>query len=546
MNLPPSMKHPVRGASCLSARFLVILLPCFVLSVVPLQAAAADSPESEEGTSADSLTGQETEARREQYINHYCGGCHPVPSPEVLPRAVWPAVVREMAIMAEERMGEPFITDEVASNVAEYYVGNAPESLPRLPLIPDTDQSLSFHDQAFGRRSPVPLIVNIHEVDLGIHDGKEFLVCDGENNTVSLLYRDGINWHERVLLNAPVPAHTEVVDFDGDGDRDIIVAALGVFPPLPAATGKIILLRRESREVFTAEILLEDVGRITDARPVDFDNDGDYDIAVAIFGGGDVGEVAWLENLGEDNFEQHTLLKAPGALNVSPVDLNQDGKMDIVTLMAQEHEAVVGFVNQGQGQFETVLLARFMHPVSGSTSLRVVDLDGDGDDDILFTNGDAHDIDSEPKPYHGVQWLENKGDLEFQPRDVGRLYGAATAAAGDMDGDGDLDIVASSWDNFWDEPGRQTMVWFENDGNQEFTPRRLLDQRPGIVTFELTDMTGDGRLDIIAGQFHYESLAAQINALVRDVPDPTRNIQDESDRFLRIITQEADDDGPGQ
>ena len=41
-------------------------------------------------------------------------------------------------------------------------------------------------------------------------------------------------------------------------------------------------------------------------------------------------------------------------------------------------------------------------------------LDSDGDADIVWANGDAFiAIDYRPLPTHGLQWLENKGNLEF-------------------------------------------------------------------------------------------------------------------------------------
>ena len=54
------------------------------------------------------------------------------------------------------------------------------------------------------------------------------------------------------------------------------------------------------------------------------------------------------------------------------------------------------------------------------------------DDDIL-------------KPYHGIQWLENKGRLRFERASAGAPAGAHTAVAADLDGDGDLDVVASAF-----------------------------------------------------------------------------------------------------
>ena len=68
-----------------------------------------------------------------------------------------------------------------------------------------------------------------------------------------------------------------------------------------------------------------------------------------------------------------------------------------------------------------------------------------------------------------------------------------------MDGDGDLDVVAGSWLNFWDDPRRQSLVLFENDGNKGFTRRGILSRPTGIVALALEDVTGDDRIDVVAG-----------------------------------------------
>jgi hypothetical protein len=147
----------------------------------------------------------------------------------------------------------------------------------------------------------------------------------------------------------------------------------------------------------------------------------------------------------------------------------------------------------------------------GSTSMNVVDLDRDGDADILFTNGDAFDLQTDPKPYHGVQWLENDGKGVFRYHDIGRFYGAADAEAADMDGDGDIDVVASSWVTYWNEPGHYALVWYENDGRQKFTARPISDRPAGLVTLQLLDVNGDGALDIVAGALRMDLMFASLN-----------------------------------
>ena len=80
-------------------------------------------------------------------------------------------------------------------------------------------------------------------------------------------------------------------------------------------------------------------------------------------------------------------------------------------------------------------------PAWGSSGIQVVDFDKDGDPDVLMTNGDTFD-DMLPKPYHGIQWLENRGTFPFTAHTLATLAGVLRAQAVDLDGDGDLDVVA--------------------------------------------------------------------------------------------------------
>jgi len=445
-------------------------------------------------------------------VNQYCGACHKVPPPSVMPKKFWPRAVKAMADLAENNMGAPFIPQKALQEITAYYYGSSPQKLPVLPYYQNKPNTPIFKTSEITAKTALPLVVNIKAVQLDSKNKAEFLIADAQKNQVLLLSHTDKGWQEKVLANIQVPSHTEVVDYDQDGDKDIIIAALGIMQPSEALAGKILLLRNNGSGTFSQETILKNVGRITDARPVDLDNDGDLDIAVAVFGGGNIGEIAWLENVGNGKHIKHDIISASGALNVSIVDLNNDGKMDIVSLIAQEYEMVFALINQGAGKFKQVSLAEAPHPMFGSTGLKIVDLDNDKDPDILFTNGDAHDLHMDPKPYHGVQWLENKGDFNFQYHNIGRFYGAATAVAGDIDNDGDLDVVAGSWNNYWQDDKRQSLVWFENDGKQNFTRQNIAARPKSIVSFELQDITGDGRLDIIAGVFRMDLLIKMMMA----------------------------------
>src|SRR5262249_26088025 len=107
-----------------------------------------------------------------------------------------------------------------------------------------------------------------------------------------------------------------------------------------------------------------------------------------------------------------------------------------------------------------------------------------------------------PQPWHGCIWFRNQGDWKFEPRELCHLAGTYAVAAGDVDGDGDLDVVMASMFNDWRQPGAASLVWLENDGRQNFTPWQIADRPTTLATIACGDLNGDGRADIVAGGLH--------------------------------------------
>ena len=85
---------------------------------------------------------------------------------------------------------------------------------------------------------------------------------------------------------------------------------------------------------------------------------------------------------------------------------------------------------------------------------------------------------------------------------MARFYGVYRAVAGDLDNDGDLDIVAASLFKQWEDQIRQSLIWLENDGSHQFTPRAITNRPSHLVTVDLGDLNGDGLIDIVAGGMH--------------------------------------------
>jgi len=266
--------------------------------------------------------------------------------------------------------------------------------------------------------------------------------------------------------------------------------------------GSVIVLENDGRQHFTPHVVAEHIARVADVQPGDLDGDGDIDLAVAGFGYDD-GETSWLENKGDWKFEQHVLLRLSGPINAVISDLNRDRFPDIVALVSQEWEEIWAFPNDGRGHFTQKMLWGSTNPDCGSTWISVVDLDGDGDPDILYSNGDAFDYaPANSRPWQGVQWLENKGSLQFEVHRLTDLPGASSPQAADIDGDGDLDIVVVSANNDWDNPDAPSLVWLENNGRMQFTRHTIASSPTHLQTVAVGDLDGDGKLDFVTGGMH--------------------------------------------
>ena len=128
------------------------------------------------------------------------------------------------------------------------------------------------------------------------------------------------------------------------------------------------------------------------------------------------------------------------------------------------------------------------------------DLDKDGRIDLFLPQGDnLEDPYAWPQPYHGCLWFRNLGNWQFESKRIANFGGTYAAAPGDLDGDGDLDVVLVSLCNDWTDPARPSVVWLENDGYQNFK-MRLIDTTPiGLITVACGDLNNDGRADIVAG-----------------------------------------------
>jgi hypothetical protein len=348
-----------------------------------------------------------------------------------------------------------------------------------------------------------PQIAHVAIADLDRDGLNDVLVCDALRGVVSWIRQAPRGTYaEQTIGGVAAPAHVEVVDVDKDGDLDLLVAALGFLFPNNNRVGSVIVFENDGRQRFTSHYIADRVARVADARAADLDGDGDLDVAVAGFGYDD-GETSWLENTGQWKFEQHVLQRLSGAINALPVDLNADGRLDIVALISQEWEEIWGFINDGRGGFPPRMLWGSTNPDFGSSWLSLADLDRDGDPDLLYANGDAFEYaPPNSRPWQGIQWLENSGSLMFEFHRIVDFQGGTSPEAADLDGDGDLDVLFVASNSDWDNPQSPSLVWLENDGKMKFTMHGIGTAPTHLLSVAIGDLNGTGRPDAVTGGMH--------------------------------------------
>ncbi|HVU23463.1 MAG TPA: VCBS repeat-containing protein [Opitutus sp.] len=347
-----------------------------------------------------------------------------------------------------------------------------------------------------------PWIPHLAVADLDRDGRPDLLACDAQFDAVEWLRRndDGTFTETTLARGIKAPVHASVCDYDGDGDPDILVASMGEIFPNNDKIGSVVVLVNDGTNHFTARFVREHIARVTDVRGADVDGDGDIDLIVGQFGYVQ-GGIMLLRNRGDQTYADEQLLDLSGTIHTPVADFDGDGRPDVAALVSQEWEEVHLFDNDA-GNLRDRTVWGSVNEDYGSSGLEVADLDRDGDMDLLYTNGDAFDYSRPgPRPWHGVQWLENKrGNFIFHR--LGDQPGAYSPIAVDIDNDHDLDLVATCGFGDWTDPATPSLVVWINDGAQHFTPVVLAHAPTHLITVVAADFDGDGRVDLATGTMY--------------------------------------------
>jgi hypothetical protein len=273
-----------------------------------------------------------------------------------------------------------------------------------------------------------------------------------------------------------------LADVDGDGLLDPMVGG--------AVDEGLVWYRFPSLEGYRVATPL--VQFTTDGEAADVDGDGDPDVVVPDGNGPD--NLVWLENPRPDGdpangeaWNRHVIgTLGDWGKDIETADYDGDGRMDVA---ARVKTAAYVFFQRAPNTWKKVKVAT----VATGEGMARGDIDLDGVDDLVLQGA----------------WLRNPGGLRARTASAWKSYPIGTAPQNlkalvvDLDGDRRPEVIYSSSENT-----ANVTIWTKAASNNQsgWSARVAMSGVERAHTLQAGDMDGDGDTDLVVAQMHTSAL----------------------------------------
>lgn len=308
-----------------------------------------------------------------------------------------------------------------------------------LSIKPDGTFSPGTWSSTTGGGTP---FINSFFADFNKDGNTDFITIQNSYPTHRISYSDGDGNFQQYIDIPSGGSNNDVCidDFDGNGYPDIFIVTA-------AGSQDYYYLNNNGKE-FIGPIYIGAVANHLSVTAADYDGDGDDDIFI---GTGAAGNTELFINKFNEggSFEQLVSWTADThnyeSFDIASVDFDRDGDIDIIEVGGSFAPYIRVWNNNGSGYFSI----GWTDSSAIMQQIVTADFDGDGDIDV-FTKWNP-----------GSKFiLINNGKGQFQKINHSINDEVLSAAAGDVDMDGDIDIVISS---------TTYLTTYKNDGNAGFS-----------------------------------------------------------------------------
>ena len=325
----------------------------------------------------------------------------------------------------------------------------------------------------------------ISTTDLDRDGDIDVLLSAGTDGAVLFLENtgDGATWTTRTVNGSMTGAtHAIGADVDGDGDLDVVAAG----------TGSVVWhenQRLHTTVTFGTEVpITTGLGSGQRIGFGDLDMDGDLDLIggdSSYCTGNNCGGPHWVQNLSDGALWGTATSLASFLTNFRQglaFDIDQDGDLDPVAVTNNSSPYIQYFENDRSGTFGAGITV----PGSGSATalISVGDVDNDGDVDIVRGVNSGGE----------VYWMRNNGGGSWSSCPIADFDTSNDTVLGDMDGDGDLDVIVQDNES---PAGSQLLINNGTCGAWSTQATIQVAAPSGLGNLDVGDIDGDGDLDLI-------------------------------------------------